>query len=94
MNEYTSLEDIQAKCEATRQTANKKKAVCRLLWTQLTTKDEKKTFATPTQRLLDNANKAAMIFDGVMFGTKLYRIFRGQKNTKKKSTWSRLFDIF
>lgn len=94
MTTYTTIEDLQLKSEETRRTVNKKRTACRLLWAQLTAKEEEKAFATPTQRILNNANKAAMIFDGVMFGTKLYRLFHGKKESKKKGLLNRLFNIF
>lgn len=94
MTTYTSIEELQAKCEEMKQAADKKRTVCRLLWEHLTAKEEKKTFKTPTQRILDNADKAAMIFDGVLFGTKVYHLFKGRKEVKKKSLWKRLFNVF
>lgn len=94
MATYTTIEELQLKSEETRQTANKKRMVCKLLWMQLTAKEEKKGFMTPTQRLLSHADKAAMVFDGVLFGTKVYNLFKGKKEGKKKSVWSRIFNVF
>lgn len=91
---YTTIEELQAKSAETKKTVAKKRTVCRLLWTQLTTKEESKGFMTPTQRILNNADKAAMVFDGIMFGTKVYNLFKRKKETKKKSLRSRIFNLF
>lgn len=93
MRQYNNLQDIEAKRAELRKLADRRQRVCGALWHGLTHKEEE-TAVTPTQKLLKNANKAAGIFDGVMFGVKLYKTMQKRKKEGKEKKKKHSFFSF
>ena len=74
---YQTIKDIEAEKLRLRSAISEKEKEIRETWEDIFYEKEDTSAKTPTQRLLYYANTGAGIFDGVLFGWKMYRRLGG-----------------
>lgn len=84
---YQTLADIKTEKARLHKEIATQERVIASLWGELVNPETSMRPKTPTQRLLHYANTAAGMFDGVLFGWKLYRKLSGTTSLlgKKRS---------
>lgn len=78
---YKTLADIQAEKERLNNAIKEKENEISVLWGEIFYSKENPATLTPSQRILQFAHTGAGIFDGLLFGWKLYRKFSGGKSS-------------